>query len=159
MNIGDADLFIPVLDERPLIIEEFIASEQYKFEKLLWNLKGNTYANQHYVDKKEFDGSNIFIYKEHAFFIVEFMETDDTINGDSTVMYIEKFIASNTLTEKRELLNFVDNLHSRYEDEDNIRTCPIVDVSVNDEDMISSEPIHEPLSNRYYRWINIIQKI
>jgi|GEM_PF-1516308 len=159
LNIGDADLFIPVLDERPLIIEEFIASEQYKFEKLLWNLKGNTYANQHYVDKKEFDGSNIFIYKEHAFFIVEFMETDDTINGDSTVMYIEKFIASNTLTEKRELLNFVDNLHSRYEDEDNIRTCPIVDVSVNDEDMISSEPIHEPLSNRYYRWINIIQKI
>lgn len=159
LNIGNDDLFIPVLDERPSIIENFIASEQYKFEKLLWNLKGNTYVNQHYVDKKEFDGCDLIIYKEHAFFIVEFMETDDTINGDSTIMYIEKFISSNTPTEKKELLDFVYNLHSRCTDEENRRTCPKFDFPVYDEDMASSEPVHELLVKRYDRWIAIIEKM
>lgn len=163
LNIGNDDLFIPVLDERPSIIETFIASEQYKFEKLLWNLKENSYAKKHYVDKKEFDGSNIFIYKEHAFFIVEFMETDDTINGDSTIMYIKKFIGNNASTEKKDLLNFVYNLRFKCSDEENTRTCPLLDAQVYDEEMISSEPvyepIHEPLVKRYDRWLSIIQEM
>ena len=55
------------------------------------------------------------------------------------------------------------NLRFKCSDEENTRTCPLLDAQVYDEEMISSEPvyepIHEPLVKRYDRWLSIIQEM
>ena len=147
LHISKDDLFIPIIDARTSIIEDFIASNQYAFEKLLWDLKENTYNNNFYKDEKEFDRSNLTISREHAYFIVEFMEYNDKINGETIDMYIKEFISKNNTTEKEDLIKFVNNLIESSGNEKNKRTS------------FQLDPFSEKLKNRYKRWISDIEQM
>ena len=149
---------MPVIIDNKSKINNFKNSSQYVFDELLIKLRNNNYFNQKYKDEKILDDQDFTIYKEHALFIVTFLETEDKINGRYAKEYIRDFIANNR-DERGELLTPLVKMAIEYEGQWNTRTKPIDETPIfEDDELIDVEYCYESLSERYDRWINILNE-
>lgn len=152
LEISNDDCMFPVISKDCNSASDFVKSKQYKFDELLLNLSENTIDNEKFKDEKILESEEFTIHKEHAFYIVKFMETTDTINGVTAQEHIKKFLEK----ESYDLITAVYNLE---------RSCSIDDKNprVNDyrmyyeydddDEIINEYPIYyEPLIERYRRW-------
>ena len=154
----EQDLLMPVIIDNTSNINSFKNSSQYVFDKLLIKLKNNNYLNQKYKDEKILDDKDFTIYKEHALFIVTFLETEDKINGKYAKEYIREFIANNR-DERKELLTPLVKMAIEYEGQWHTRKKPIDETLIfEDDELIDIEYCYESLSERYNRWIKILNE-
>ena len=158
-EISNDDCMFPVISNDCNSAIDFVKSKQYKFDELLLNLSENTIDNEKFKDEKILESEEFTIHKEHAFYIVKFMETTDTINGVTAQEHIRKFLEK----ESYDLITVVNNLE---------RFCTIDDKNhrVNDYRMeyeydddgeiVYEYPIYyEPLKERYNRWWKYIDEL
>lgn len=154
----EQDLLMPVIIDNTSKINSFKNSSQYVFDELLIKLRNNNYFNQKYKDEKILDDKDFILYKEHALFIVTFLETEDKINGKYAKEYIREFIANNR-DERGELLTPLVKMAIEYEGQWNKRTKPIDETPIfEDGELIDVEYCYESLSKRYDRWIKILNE-